>query len=73
MSRKYKFNDDGSVIRPKSRYALRSYLMRPHVHYDPSQIAAHMADRTTARLMLNLAAGLDYQTAHFDITAAFPN
>ena len=47
--------------------------MRPHVHYYPSQIAAHMADRTTAHLMLNLSSSLCYNIAHFDITTAIPN
>lgn len=47
--------------------------MIAHKHYDPDKVSTHMADKSTARLVISLATAKKLSIKHIDIKCAFPH
>ena len=45
--------------------------MTPRKHYDTDQVTTHMADKTTVRLVLAIAASRNWSLEHMDISSAY--
>lgn len=67
----YKRDSSGQVIERKARFALRGDLMVPNVHYDPRKCSASMADKSTMRLLISIAADRKWPIEHMDMKSAY--
>ena len=56
MKFRYIRDHTGAVTACKARCAARGDRMTPGKHYDPDQVTTHMAEKTTLRLLLAIAA-----------------
>lgn len=70
MTYRYKHGSDKNSIKRKARCSVREDRMKANVHYDPDKIATYMADRTTIRTLIAVAAS-NNMIEHFDITGAY--
>lgn len=71
MLYRYKRSPQGDIMRRKARCNVRGDKMIPHLHYDPMHTTAYMADKSTIRLILAMAAHHGYAQEHFDINSAY--
>ena len=71
MNYRYKRDSGGKIKALKARCAIRGDRMRPNLHFDPEKVATFMADKSSIRLLLALAARDDLLIEHFDIKCAY--
>ena len=71
MTFRYIRDDTGTVTDRKARCAARGDRMTPGTQYDPEQVTNYMADKTTVRLLLAIAASQNWPLEHMDISSAY--
>ena len=72
MTYRYKIDQQDQHLIYKARCAVRGNLMQPGTHYDSDNTTTCMAEKTTMRLLLAMAASQNWACEHFDIFRLLP-
>lgn len=71
VSFQYKWDKSGALAKRKARVSLRGDLMKDGIHFHSSDVQCPTAEKSTARILLAIAAAHSWIVEHLDIVNAF--